>query len=313
MTTAAYGPCWSGCGSLTPAGPGDPSVPRRALAAHPDYDSIATTGGQATESAAQVYERFVPPVQPVARAGAADRGGGQRDAGRAPDVACGTGVVARAALAQVVGGSGHRSRRESGRCSDVAGEGSGRHLGARGRPGDALRGRRLRRRREPVRVDVLRRPERGALDEMSRVARPGAPVAVLTWAGLDSTPGYAAMVALLEKCLFGPERADALRAPFVLGTSEAAPGRRSHRTSRTWRCTGRGQGTVRLDRRLGPHRHPAGRSPSRSPTRSTPRSGAGHGTICPASSATTARWTSPRRRCSPSAEPARPAAAPRIE
>ncbi|MEO5980786.1 MAG: hypothetical protein ABIQ13_00575 [Pedococcus sp.] len=49
-----------------------------------------------------------------------------------------------------------------------------------------------------------------------------APVAVLTWAGLDTTAGYAAMVDLLDT-LFGPAGADALRAPFVLGTAEQLP------------------------------------------------------------------------------------------
>ena len=57
-----------------------------------------------------------------------------------------------------------------------------------------------------------------ALSEMSRVARPEAPVAVVTWAGLENTPGYAAMVDLLDRQL-GSARADALRAPFTLGTA----------------------------------------------------------------------------------------------
>ena len=55
-----------------------------------------------------------------------------------------------------------------------------------------------------------------ALSEMARVVVPGGSVAIATWASLDTTPGYAAMVDLLGE-LFGDEAAEALRAPFVLG------------------------------------------------------------------------------------------------
>ena len=58
-----------------------------------------------------------------------------------------------------------------------------------------------------------------ALAEMWRVTRPGGRLVVATWDALDRTPGYAAMVALLQR-LFGEEIAAGLRAPFVLG----APG-----------------------------------------------------------------------------------------
>ena len=55
-----------------------------------------------------------------------------------------------------------------------------------------------------------------ALAEMGRVLKPGGRLVVATWDALERTPGYAAMVALLER-LFGAEIAGALRAPFVLG------------------------------------------------------------------------------------------------
>lgn len=55
-----------------------------------------------------------------------------------------------------------------------------------------------------------------AVHEMARVTKPNGRVVVATWADLDQTPGYGAMVALLDR-LFGPEAADALRAPFSLG------------------------------------------------------------------------------------------------
>ncbi|MGA8246398.1 MAG: class I SAM-dependent methyltransferase [Nocardioides sp.] len=58
---------------------------------------------------------------------------------------------------------------------------------------------------------------RAAVREMARVARRGSSISVATWAGLDETPGYAAMVQLLDE-LFGQEAADALTAPFTIGT-----------------------------------------------------------------------------------------------
>jgi len=54
------------------------------------------------------------------------------------------------------------------------------------------------------------------LQEMMRVLAPGGYLAVAVWDTLDRTPGYAALVALLQR-LFGEHAADALRAPFALG------------------------------------------------------------------------------------------------
>lgn len=59
-----------------------------------------------------------------------------------------------------------------------------------------------------------------ALAEMGRVARPGATIAIATWADVEHSPGYAGMIDLLRR-LFGDQAADALSAPFAFGTAEA--------------------------------------------------------------------------------------------
>jgi SAM-dependent methyltransferase len=55
-----------------------------------------------------------------------------------------------------------------------------------------------------------------ALREMWRVLKSGGRMAVAVWASLDDTPAYAAEVALVER-LAGPAAAEVLRSPFVLG------------------------------------------------------------------------------------------------
>lgn len=55
-----------------------------------------------------------------------------------------------------------------------------------------------------------------ALVNMQRVLRPKGRLALSVWDVAESSPGYAAMIALIDK-MFGQVAADALRAPFVLG------------------------------------------------------------------------------------------------
>lgn len=59
----------------------------------------------------------------------------------------------------------------------------------------------------------------GALREALRVLRPGGGLAFAVFAGLERQPAYADEVALLER-MAGTEAADALRAPFVLGDAD---------------------------------------------------------------------------------------------
>jgi ubiquinone/menaquinone biosynthesis C-methylase UbiE len=56
----------------------------------------------------------------------------------------------------------------------------------------------------------------GALREMRRVVRPGARIAVAVCDALDHSPGYAVFTELLHR-RFGPEAAQAFRAPFACG------------------------------------------------------------------------------------------------
>lgn len=55
-----------------------------------------------------------------------------------------------------------------------------------------------------------------ALREMMRVLTPGGRLAVAVWDSLDTAPGYASEAELLGR-IAGPDAADALRAPYVLG------------------------------------------------------------------------------------------------
>jgi ubiquinone/menaquinone biosynthesis C-methylase UbiE len=58
-----------------------------------------------------------------------------------------------------------------------------------------------------------------ALAEMMRVLRPDGKMSVAVWDKLENTPGYAAMVTLLER-LFGEEYANGIRAPYNLGDTK---------------------------------------------------------------------------------------------
>jgi SAM-dependent methyltransferase len=58
-----------------------------------------------------------------------------------------------------------------------------------------------------------------AVREIARTTRPGGRIAVATWAAVEESPGYLAMVDLLREEL-GEWAADALRAPFGIGTAD---------------------------------------------------------------------------------------------
>jgi SAM-dependent methyltransferase len=62
-----------------------------------------------------------------------------------------------------------------------------------------------------------------ALREMMRVLIPGGRLAVAVWASLTDTPAYAAEVELLDR-VAGTAAGDAMRAPFILGDAERLTG-----------------------------------------------------------------------------------------
>jgi len=172
--------------------------------------------GQVNTAAAEIYDAFFVPAlfgqfpEPVL-----DHAGVGADA-RVLDVGCGTGVLARAA---------HRRVGPQGAVAAVD-------------PNDGMLA--VARRSEPA-IDwrsgfaesipfdegsfdhtvsqfatMFFADRTTALGEMARVTDAGGTVTIVTWSGLDRTPGYEAMVALIADEL-GDEAANALRAPFVLG------------------------------------------------------------------------------------------------
>lgn len=176
--------------------------------------------GQVSRSAADVYEEFFVPAlfAPWAPrvAGAAQVQPGDQ----VLDVACGTGVLTRAAAA--------------------AAAPNGLAVGLDVNPGMLAVARRLSPdiewragRAEGLSFDehafdavvsqfglMFFDDRQAALREMLRVLRPGGRMAVAVWDALETSPGYAALAALLGR-LFGDEAAAALRAPFCLGDATA--------------------------------------------------------------------------------------------
>ncbi len=176
--------------------------------------------GQVVSGAAEVYDRYFLPAIFEQWAPRVCDAAGIREGDTVLDVACGTGVVAREARERV--GS------------------DGEVIGVDLNPGMLA----IALRHEPSEQWVEAPAERlpfaadrfdavlcqfglmffadkvAALREMRRVARPGAGIVVAVWAALDQGPGSAALAELVEEFL-GRESADALRAPSVLGDTDA--------------------------------------------------------------------------------------------
>jgi len=175
--------------------------------------------GQVVRSAAEVYEEFFVPALFGQWADPIVDAAGVKPGDMILDVACGTGVVAREA-AKRLGKSGRVFGLD---CNDgmlaVARRiapnidwrlGRAEDLPFESCIFDAV----------TCQFALMFFEDRGAaLREMWRVLKPGGRLAVATWDRLEHSPGYSAMVALLQR-LFGQQAADALRAPFVIGEAD---------------------------------------------------------------------------------------------
>ena len=175
--------------------------------------------GQVSTTAAEVYEQFFVPALfgqwtgPMLDAVDAHLGD------RVIDIGTGTGVLARAALRRV-GSAG----------SVIAVDPNEGMLAVAARLAPDLDIRRGVAEQLPV-VDsemtcttcqfalMFVEDRARAISEMARVTRPGGRVAVATWAAIEESPGYAAMVGLLDEVL-GDWAAEALRAPFCIGSTD---------------------------------------------------------------------------------------------
>lgn len=181
--------------------------------------AVRANGKNARKSPAEIYEElFVPALfrqwGPVV-AGEAQIGPGDR----VIDVACGTGVLALAALDRV------------GSRGEVVGlDPNADMLGVARRKTTRIEWREGRAEYLPFPDDsfdaavsqfgLMFFEDRAAgLREMMRVLRLGGRLAVAVCDSLDQSPGYAAVADMLER-LIGQTVADAFRAPFVLGNRD---------------------------------------------------------------------------------------------
>ena len=179
----------------------------------------AANTGQVTATAAETYEAFFVPalfgqwpdrVLDIAGLATGDE---------VLDVGCGTGIVARAAARRLDGSGSVTGMDINDGMLDVARRapesvtwrhGPAEHLPFPDQTFDRV-----------VSQFALMffADQAAALAEMARVTRPGGTITIATWASIDQTPGYAAMIDLLQR-LFGHDTAAALQAPFTLGTED---------------------------------------------------------------------------------------------
>ncbi len=179
----------------------------------------ATTHGQVNRSAAEIYEDFFVPALFGQWPERVLRSAGLTAGHDVLDVGCGTGILARQA-ARHLGGTGSITG------VDIN-EGM---LAVARRATEPVTWRHAAAERLPFPDRAFDRvfsqfalmffaDRAAALREMARVTRSGGTITLTTWAGIDLSPGYAAMVDLLRR-LIGDDAAAALMAPFTLGTED---------------------------------------------------------------------------------------------
>jgi len=175
--------------------------------------------GQVNTAAAEIYDAFFVPALfgqfPVPILDHARVGVGER----VLDVGCGTGIVARAARRRV-GTNGRVAAVDPNEGMLAVARCSGQSIDWRSGTAEALPfSDRMFDHAISQFAAMFFTDRTVALTEMARVTVGGGTVTIATWSGLDRTPGYAAMVAVISDEL-GDEAAGALRAPFVLGDVE---------------------------------------------------------------------------------------------
>lgn len=179
----------------------------------------AATHGQVIKSAAEVYEEFFVPALFEQWPGRMLDAARVTDGDDVLDVGCGTGILARAA-ARRLGGSGSVTGIDINDGMLSVARKAPEPVTWRHGPAEHL----------PLPDHCFDRvvsqfalmffaDQEAGVREMARVARPGGAITIATWAGVDQSPGYAAMVELLQR-LFGDKAANALMAPFTLGTKD---------------------------------------------------------------------------------------------
>src|SRR5262245_30808227 len=183
-----------------------------------EKEASMSTGerGQVTKSAAEVYEEFFVPALFQEWAPRVADAVGLRTGERVLDVACGTGVLTRAAADRVGPAGVVVGLDVNDGMLEVARRRAPQLEWRQGRA-EALP-------LEPRSFDsvvsqfglMFFQDRAAAIGETMRVLRPDGRLALAVWDSLDRSPGYAALVALLQR-LIGSRAANALRAPFVLG------------------------------------------------------------------------------------------------
>lgn len=179
----------------------------------------ATSRGQVTRSAADIYEEFFVPALFGDWTARVSEAAELKPGDRVLDVACGTGVLAREASTRVRPGGSvvgvdindgmlTVARRKS---SEVEWrQGQAESLPFDNSSFSAV----------VSQFGLMFFEDRiVALREMWRVLEPGGRLVVAVWDSLEKTPGYAAVTVLLQR-MFGDKIADGMRAPFNLGDTE---------------------------------------------------------------------------------------------
>ncbi len=175
--------------------------------------------GQINTSAARIYdELFLPalfeqwPPHIVARSKM-----GREE--RVLDVACGTGVLARAAAEQV-GSDGWVTGVDINDAMLAVAAQRAPHIEWHKAPAETLPFEAATFDRVVSQFGLMFFEDRvAAVREMLRVLRPGGRLVVAVWSSIDESPGYADMARLLAR-LFGADVARALETPFCLGDPE---------------------------------------------------------------------------------------------